>query len=293
MHSQRRVMRRFVTAATAICLSWFATRAAIAIQDVQLTTVRGEASIADVALTERSQLPEDTDLTTGDDGNLSVLLDRNTVVELCGHSQVRFSWDATSGTRVVNIQAGEVKLIVEPRNAGERIEIHTPAAIATILGTVVYVSVDPVTGATTISSSQSQVNIRSIGDAGAAGTTINANEQLTIVPGEARQKKRSISNQQIAALTSCLLDFHELAAEIDRLPQETKSVERVAIADVGGADLPPIAAGRAAGPTAAIAVVEGGDSLSSDVEVELTPIDTNQKNLETPPPPPPFPFRLE
>ncbi|MFP8882255.1 MAG: FecR domain-containing protein [Myxococcota bacterium] len=244
MHKQAHGRRRLVSAAIAICATWFAGSVATAFEDVQLTTVRGDASIADTALTGRSELAEDQQLTTGDDGNLSVLLDRNAVVELCGHSQVRFSRDKAAGTRIVQIDAGEVKLIVEPRNAGERIEIHTPAAIATILGTVVYVSVDPVTGATTISSSQSQVNIRGIGDTTGTGITISAYEQLTVVPGQQHQKKKSVSHEQIAAMTSCLLNFHEIAVEMDRIPQQTRAVERVAFVDIGRAELPPVAAGR-------------------------------------------------
>lgn len=273
MQPQARVRRNFVSAATAICVSWFATPTAIAIQDVQLTTVRGDASIADTALKERGPLPEDEDLTTGDDGNLSVLLDRNAVVELCGGSQVRFARDETTGVRIVNIQAGEVKLIIEPRTAGERIEIHTPAAIATILGTVVYVSVDPVTGATTISSSQSQVNIRSISDPDGAGTTISAFEQLTVVPGQPEQQKKTISHDQIAALTACLLDSHEMAVEMDRIPGETKVVDRVAAVDIDLVDLPPVATpGPDLGPGGS-----GGPEPEVDVEVELDPTDTTKK----------------
>jgi len=281
--------RRGLIVTIAICATGFATGSANAVQDVQLTTVKGDASIADTALTGRGQLSEDQQLSTGDDGNASVLLDRNAVVELCGQSRVQFTKNKDSGTRVVNIEAGEVKLIVEPRNASERIEIHTPAAIATILGTVVYVSVDPVTGATTISSSQSQVNIRSMDDQGADGTTISAYEQLTVVPGEQAQQKRKISEQQVAVMASCLLDFHEVAIEVDRLPMESKAVERVATADVGAADLPPIESGRAAGPEVMTPAEPEGEPTANLLE----PTDTTTDPTGLLPPTQTFELRSE
>jgi hypothetical protein len=48
-----------------------------------------------------------------------------------------------------------VRVSAEKRLGDERIEIHTPAVIATILGTVVFVSVDAL-GVTTITSEVSR-----------------------------------------------------------------------------------------------------------------------------------------
>ena len=284
MHTLSHQTRRFgplQRSAVAICAAWlaFSTGSAVAVEDVQLTAVRGQASVSDTALTGRSELPEGQDLKTGDDGNLSVLLDRNAVVEMCGGSQVRFGRNEVEGNRVINIEAGEVKLIIEPRTAGERIEIHTPAAVATILGTVVYVSVDPITGATTISSSQSQVSIRSKDDTAATGTTIDAYEQLTIVPGQEQKQKEKIDEKQIASLASCLLDFHDVAVEIDRIPQETKMVQRVASIDIdmGPASVPgPEPQSEPGPPQPIVAAIE----QETVPEPDLTPIDTNPEIME-------------
>lgn len=95
-------------------------------------------------------------------------------------------------------------MLVESRASGERIEIHAPAAIATILGTVVYVAVDPVTGALTFASSQSQVEIRNREGTSQGSTTISAFEKLTVAPGEVHEKQ-TLSQQQLDALGGCLL----------------------------------------------------------------------------------------
>lgn len=246
--------------------------------DVVVTAVQGETTLQDAAVTERGELGEDAPLKTGADGGCSVLIDRNAVVELCGHSQVTFTRDTKAGNRVVNVESGNVKLVVEPREPGERIEIHTPAAVATILGTVVYVSVDPVTGATTISSSQSQVNIKTKGDANDQGTTIDAFEQLTLVPGQAKQQKKKITKQQIDALGGCLGDFHDIAVNVDRVPQESKALERIAASD----STPPIEAAPDIGP-----MVDNGDTPDNQDVIDVVDSSGNElMQMEEPVRPP-------
>jgi len=230
---------RFTAAILAIgSLAW----PAAASQELLVTTAQ-EATLQDQVLNERSALVENGDLETGEAGGCSVLVDSNAVVELCGGTKVRFERNPEKGNRIVNVEAGEVRLVVEPRQAGERIEIHTPAAIATILGTVVYVSVDPVTGATTISSSQSNVNIRAKDELETDATMISANEQMTLVPGQAKGLKKLLTPEEVSELGGCMLDFHDIAVEVDRLPQQNRVATRVALVDTGVVDLPPVTTG--------------------------------------------------
>ena len=281
-----RMGRIFLYTATLSALAFIAGTAS-ATQDAVLTAVKGDASVQDRVLGERAEVADDQALQTGDNAGCSVLLDRNAVVELCGQTRISFAKDAKRGNRIVNVESGELRLIVEPREANERIEIHTPAAIATILGTVVYISVDPLTGATTISSSESQVNIRDRDEEEctprglpvepglpecAEGTTIGDLEQLTVVPGERQQSAKKISQRQIDDLGGCLLDFHDLALDVDRLPQETKAAQHVAAVDVAAAVLPPVALEAE--------VVEVETEADTDTEVELDPIDDEAQEEE-------------
>jgi hypothetical protein len=262
---------------------------ALATQDVVLTAVTGDASVQDRELGERAELGDDQALQTGGDGGCSVLVDRNAVVELCGQTRISFAKDAKRGNRIVNVEAGDLRLVVEPRQTNERIEIHTPAAIATILGTVVYISVDPLTGATTISSSESRVNIRGRDEEEctprglpaepgipecAEGTTIGALEQLAVIPGEGPQSVKQLSQRQIDELGGCLLDFRTLALNVDRLSQVTRAVERVMEVDIDASWPLTFEPGQ---PTTRREIVVGTET---EVEVELEPTDDREQQKE-------------
>ena len=272
-------MRRIFLCTAIVGALSFQTGSAWAAKDAFLTSVKGEASSSTGALDSHTELGDDERLQTGDESGCSVLLDENAVVELCGQTRISFATDEKRGNRIVNIESGTVRMIVEPREPGERIEIHTPAAIATILGTIIYVTVDPVSGEATFTSSDSQVNIRERDDkdctpiglpaeAGipqcAEGTTIGSLEQLTVVPGEKQREKKQVSEQDLAMLGGCLFDFHDLAAEVDRMAQANKATQRVVAVDVAAVDLPPVSLEE--GPTIE---TESGD----DIEAEIDPFD--------------------
>ncbi len=275
-------MERIFLSTATLGVLVFGAGIALATQDVVLTAVKGDASIQDRELGERAELAEDQQLRTGDDSGCSVLLDKSAVVELCGSTQISFGRDAKRGNRIVNVESGELRLVVEPREANERIEIHTPAAIATILGTVVYISVDPVTGATTISSSESRVNIRARDGVEcsprgmppepgipecAEGATIGSLEQLTITPGERPESVKKLSQRQVDDLGGCLLDFRDLALDVDRRSQESKAVARVAEVDMAASESLPFAPGESTTERRSETETE------TDTEPELEPID--------------------
>ena len=282
-------MRQIFLCTTIFGALVFQTGSAWAARDAFLTSVKGEASLSTGALDSHSELGDDQRLETGDESGCSILLDENAVVELCGRTRISFSTDAKRGNRIVNIESGTVRMIVEPREIGERIEIHTPAAIATILGTIIIVTVDPITGEATFTSSDSRINIRARDDkdctpiglpaeAGtpqcAEGTTIDRLEQLTVTPGEKARDKKQVSEEDLALLGGCLFDFHDLAAEIDRMAQANKATQRVVAIDIAAVDLPPVSLnGRPVIDT---------DS-GNDIEVELEPTDTNPRPPEPPP----------
>ncbi|MBW2716231.1 MAG: FecR domain-containing protein [Deltaproteobacteria bacterium] len=279
MRNGNHVMTRiFLWAAIVGALALHAGNAGAA-KNALLTSVKGEASNPTGSLDSHANLGDGEHLQTGDESGCSVLLDENAVVELCGQTRLSFSRDEKRGNRIVNIESGTVRMIVEPRDADERIEIHTPAAIATILGTIIYVTVDPVTGEATFTSSDSRINIRARDDedctpiglpleAGmpqcAEGTTIGRLEQLTITPGEKAGDKKEVTEEDLALLGGCLFDFHDIAAEIDRMAQANKATQRVVAVDIASVNLPPVSLEE--GPTVE---TESGD----DIEAQIDPFD--------------------
>jgi hypothetical protein len=170
-------------------------------------------------------------LKLGEDGACSILVDQDAVVELCGQTSLMLKKDGDR--RIVALDQGEIRIVVEPRNFEERIEIHTPAAIATLLGTIVHVSIDPVSGATTISSAESKVAVRS-GDPDVRGTTVvEASEQVTVTPGEAPPAKpKRLNKEQVSELGGCLVDFHSAARSQHAFEHGNLITERLTAMDI-------------------------------------------------------------
>jgi len=279
MRNENHAMTRiFLWAAIVGALVLHAGNAGAA-KNARLTSVKGEASSPAGSLVSHANLGDNQRLQTGDESGCSILLDENAVVELCGQTRLSFSRDEKRGIRIVNIESGTVRMIVEPRDANERIEIHTPAAIATILGTIIYVTVDPVTGEATFTSSDSRVNIRARSDEDCTpiglpveagipqcdeGTTIGRLEQLTVTPGEKAGEKKAVTEEDLALLGGCLFDFHDIAAEIDRATQANKATQRMVAVDIASVDLPPVSLEE--GPTIE---TESGN----DIEAKIDPFD--------------------
>jgi hypothetical protein len=109
----------------------------------RVTTAVGAVSTdSGRALGVRSSLADEEKISLEKDEGCSVLIDDDALVEMCEETEMVLETDPESGRRLVRIGASEIRIIVEPRAVGQRIEVHTPAAIATILGTIVHFAVD-------------------------------------------------------------------------------------------------------------------------------------------------------
>jgi len=98
------------------------------------------------------------------------------------------------------------------------------------MGTIVFVEVDPLTGATKITSDH-PVTVTS-NDANVAGSAVASNmEQVTILPGQAPSQPQQISRTALANLGGCLVDFHSLALSVDRNAANERTQDRMAIGD--------------------------------------------------------------
>lgn len=174
----------------------------------------------------------------------SILLDDDAVVELCGNTSVVFTRDRESNRRIVSLDGGEIRIVVEPRAFEERIEIHTPAAIATLLGTIAHVAVDPKTGKTTVTSTESRVSVRSDEPAVRGTTVLKAGEQVSVEPGGAPPAEpKRLDLAEISALGGCLVNFHTAAADRDGRVGGERAAGRLTAFDAANAgSLPDSAA---------------------------------------------------
>ena len=213
-----------------------------AAQAATVTAVVGSTQHgANEALTQLEGVPEGEPVQTGGDGGCSMLLQENAVVEVCGDTKLSLRKREPGGPRVLDVEKGNVRVSAEKRLGDERIEIHTPAVIATILGTVVFVSVDAL-GVTTITSEVSKVMVASSNTALSQATVIEGGQQLVVKPGEPPPvNPQRLEATEIAALGGCLVDFHDASLQADRKEMLKSATDSIAEADADTADLPEVA----------------------------------------------------
>lgn len=227
MRGVRGEAKRAGVSAAAVCAVLVLGSVGVAADEIAGEITASIGNVADDALTEGEHVK------LGKDSACSILVDQDAVVELCGQTSLVLKRDERSNRRIVALDRGEIRIVVEPREFEERIEIHTPAAIATLLGTIVHVSVDPKTGATTISSAESRVSVRS-GDPRILGTTVvDASQQLTVMPGvEPPATPKRLDREQVAELGGCLVDFRSAALGRDSHHHNLRATERLMTLDI-------------------------------------------------------------
>jgi len=207
-----------------------------------VTAVTGSAGAGGAALERQSKLADGDSLQTGQDGACSILVDGDAVLELCQATSLRLGHRAgpSDGPRVLELRAGEIRVLAEPRSAGQRIEIHTPAAIATILGSVVYVAVDS-KGVTTIASAESNVRVESSRRLGRA-MTLTAGQQVTVRPGAPLPRVAQLWDPEASPADGCLIDFRAIAFDDSRDPGDGRALDAITGQDAIDA-LPQVSAG--------------------------------------------------
>lgn len=205
---------------------------------VRLTAVIGEAALEDQPIEPRSHVTEGASITTGDDGNLAMLVDEDAVVELCAKTEMKLMRDEENGTRIIEVGAGTTRIILDPDADVGTLQIVTPAMVATLMGTAVYVTVDPTTGESTIVSEDHAVKLESRDPNVKGSTVINGNQKLTMKPGEAPpEKPEEVSDEEMEKIAECLKDIHG-AAVANSKSGSSKPEDRMAAVDGDLALLP-------------------------------------------------------
>jgi hypothetical protein len=246
----RRLLARSCRIATVLCSAALAVglgsgsgSLALAASEVRVTAVEGDATADGEALRMHGEVQAGEELEVGDDGRCSVLLAEAAVLQFCNRARLRVGEGGDANR--VRLDSGELKATVGPRPAGQPLEIHTPAAIAIILGTVIHVKVDADTGDTVVSSLESKIRIQSSNSLVPGFVVIDAGEQVTIRRGEAPQNKRKFDVGSFSQSGSCTFDegFHYAASRAQRATQSRTLMEEIAYQDVPPDLLPPVAAG--------------------------------------------------
>jgi hypothetical protein len=213
----------------------------VAFANARVTSIDGEAMQGKERLSMHDDVEQNELVETGAETSCSLLLAEGAVVQACNQASLRLRKGRRSGSQIVELNSGDLKASVGRRPADDPLEIHTPAAIATILGTTLHVSVDPETGDTTITSLHNRIRVESSDPSVEGSVTIEAGEAVTVVKGKPPSPKRTVDISSIGGMGDCLDDvaFHRAAVKSDRASQETEIMEIVTAVDIPSA-LPPV-----------------------------------------------------
>jgi hypothetical protein len=219
----------------------FAASVANSKSTVVITSIDGEAIQGEGRLSIHDEVEPNELLETGDGTSCSLLLAEGAVLQACNGAAIRLVERGPGESQIVELKAGELKASVGARPADDPFEIHTPAAIATILGTTLHVRVDPETGDTTITSLSNRIRVESSDPAVEGFVTLEAGEEVTIRKGEAPNPKRRVDISAMAAVSDCIDDarFHRAAVGADRESREAEVLDAITAVDIPLA-LPPV-----------------------------------------------------
>jgi hypothetical protein len=209
-----------------------------------VTSMKGDISVGDDPAEIAGTVPEGESVVTGPEAACSVLVDRRSLVQFCGRAAIRLRYEESRSATIVDVMEGSTRALVGPRVASEPLEIHTPVAIAAILGTIVSVDVDPVTGDSTFALEKGKVAIRTQTSDPTRSRTImlNAGEQVTVHKDGIADEARRLELQDVAGRASCMNDLHAIPIWIARSDREEEVTEKITGKDMADLDLPPVAA---------------------------------------------------
>lgn len=216
--------------------------------DTVLTAAEGNVSLNGTAAVQSDSVAVGDTVSVEGSGIASVLVGDTAVVRMCHGAALGFGNDTGAGPSALNLRGGQVKVSAGKRPTESPLEIHTPAAIATLMGTEVHVSVDEENGSTTITSLEHQIRIA--GATAADTKVISPGEKISISGEGVVGEVESADAADLAFSSDCLDDkrFRIAAVKAAVRQYADKSLAQIAAMDTE-VDVPQVAAGPPLIPT--------------------------------------------
>lgn len=235
-----------------------------------VTAVKGDTSIGETPAELSDQVSADQSIVTGPEASCSVLVEKRALIQFCGQAAVRLRHDEKRNATVVDVAEGSTRTLAGPRQADEPLEIHTPVAIAAILGTILSVTVAPATGDATFALEEGKARIETRDPAGGGTVMLNAGEQVRVTADGRAGEVMPLRLRDLAERPDCLDDrfFRGASIEIARLERLQWLTDAITSADIPYTGLPPVAA-----------VPEGPRELRGSVDEPLDPIPSDPCGL--------------
>ncbi len=215
-----------------------------------LTATHGNVSVNGAAA-EQSDAVGAGDTVEVEGGAIaSVLVGDTALVRMCHGAALGFGNDSGDGPSALNLRGGQVKVSAGKRAAGDPLEIHTPAAIATLMGTEVHLTVDRDSGATTITSLEHQIRIAGSSEQSQEPVVISPGEKITVSKDGVVGEVESVGTSDLAFSSDCLDDARFRIAAVKAAVRQyaDKSVAQIAKMDTE-VDVPMVASGPPIIPT--------------------------------------------
>lgn len=215
-----------------------------------LTSATGNVTTGERQLAQNDTLSSSDTIEVEGNGNASVLVGDTAIVRMCNGASLGFGNDRGDGPSALNLRSGQAKVSAGKRATDDPLEIHTPAAIATLLGTEAHVAVDPDTGDTTITSLAHQIRVTGTGEGAGEGVVISEGQSVTVATGGEPGAVESANVASLALNSQCLDDARYRIAAVKAATREYTdgSVQMIAMMD-SEADVPQVAAGPPIIPT--------------------------------------------
>jgi hypothetical protein len=248
IHSNHLKMARRISLAVTVLIAAGALATsdpAVAELTGTVTAVDGDASVGEHPAEISDLVSRDESIVTGPEGSCSVLVDKRALVQFCGQAAVQLRHDEERNATIVDVLEGSTRTLAGPRRADEPLEIHTPVAIAAILGTILSVTVDPATGDATFALEEGKAQIETRDPAHDRSITLNAGEQVTVYADGRVGEVQPLRPRDLPGRPDCLEDrfFHGASVEIARVERLQWLTDAITSADIPYAGLPPVAAG--------------------------------------------------
>jgi hypothetical protein len=172
-----------------------------------------------------------------------VLVEKRALIQFCGQDAVRLRHDEKRNATVVDVAEGTTRTLAGPRQADEPLEIHTPVAIAAILGTILSVTVAPATGDATFALEEGKARIETR-DPVSRVVMLKAGEQVRVSADGHASEVMPLRLRDLSERPDCLDDrfFRGTSVEIARLERLQWLTDAITSADIPYTGLPPVAA---------------------------------------------------
>ena len=242
--TDHRILQLACLTALTMAVGLFGSSPALAARANVVTSVSGSFDSEAGALSQSDTVAIGDRISTLGDSTASVMMGDSAVIRMCNRASMRFANQTDIGPSTLQLDRGEIKASAASRPSDNPFEIHTPAAIATLLGTAVHVSVNPESGETVVTALDHRIHVKSTDASLAGAIELMPGDQVVVAVGEKPGMVRQIDHFQFAGSSDCLdEDSYRNAALYDaRKKYGQESMKEIVMTDMPE-ELPQVAGG--------------------------------------------------